>query len=94
MTNQPSAPAPTPEYCRICDRTHLVGDPCWFAAGLSGVPAPDPSDVAIVLRGFAEGVFVRSTANDGDPGWAIKLFPYLRALAKLQESAAPAKDQP
>jgi hypothetical protein len=42
--------------------------------------------VRTVLDGFARGVFVRSTENDADPAWAIKVFPYLRALAIIQEA--------
>jgi hypothetical protein len=38
---------------------------------------------ATVLRGFDDGAFVRDTRGDGDPAWAIKLLPYLRALAAL-----------
>ncbi len=41
------------------------------------------SDIAIVLDGFGKGVFIRSTENDSDPGWAIKLMPYLTALGRL-----------
>jgi hypothetical protein len=40
-----------------------------------------------VIEGFDKGVFVRDPAGDGDPAWAIKLFPYLRALAVLSEFA-------
>jgi len=34
-----------------------------------------------ILRGFDEGVFVRDISNDSDPMWAIKLFPFIQALA-------------
>lgn len=37
---------------------------------------------AKVCEGFDQGVFVRA-ARDEDPAWAIKLFPYLRALGVL-----------
>ena len=43
-----------------------------------------------VLEGFEVGVFVRAMRADSDPAWAIKLFPYLRALATLQREAADA----
>ena len=39
-----------------------------------------------VLEGFETGVFVRSVEKDNDPAWAMKLIPYLRALAVLQEA--------
>lgn len=47
--------------------------------------------VRTVLDGFERGVFVRSTANDDDPAWAIKVFPYLRALAIIQEAYSEAE---
>ena len=37
-----------------------------------------------VLEGFEAGVFVRDVRHDDDPAWAIRLFPYLRAIAVLQ----------
>lgn len=36
-----------------------------------------------VLDGFHEGVFVRSVAEDRDPAWAIRVFPYIKALGVL-----------
>ncbi len=48
------------------------------------------ADVATLLRGFEEGAFVRNTAQDHEPGWAVKLVPYLAALGRL----AQAKPQP
>jgi hypothetical protein len=42
--------------------------------------------IRTVLRGFDEGVFVRSTDGDTDPAWAIRLFPFIQALGVLQES--------
>jgi hypothetical protein len=42
------------------------------------------SAIQTILRGFDEGVFVRSTDNDLDPAWAIKLFPFIQALAVTQ----------
>lgn len=42
--------------------------------------------IRTVLRGFDEGVFVRSTDGDGNPAWAIKLFPFIQALAVLQQA--------
>lgn len=38
-----------------------------------------------VVEGFDKGIFVRSTAEDTEAGWAMKLAPYLAALAALQE---------
>jgi hypothetical protein len=38
-----------------------------------------------VLEGFDKGVFLRNTANDALPDWAIKQSPYLTALAILSE---------
>jgi hypothetical protein len=50
-----------------------------------------------ILRGFTEGVFVRSTAGDADPAWAITVLPYIRALAivqeRLGEAGSPMSDQ-
>jgi hypothetical protein len=44
--------------------------------------------IRTVLRGFDEGVFVRSTDGDSDPAWAIKVFPFIRALGVLQQALA------
>lgn len=54
---------------------------------------PHAGDEAIrtLLRGFEEGVFVRNTANDNDPAWAIKLLPYLRAMNVLQDRLGVAR---
>jgi len=42
-------------------------------------------DAAIVkvLDGFDEGVFVRNIDGDTEPGWAVKLSPYLAAIGVL-----------
>jgi hypothetical protein len=42
--------------------------------------------IAKVLEGFDTGVFVRSTDGDADPQWAMKLLPYIQALATLKEA--------
>ena len=34
-----------------------------------------------VLAGFEANAFCRNTDGDGDPAWAIKFFPHLKALA-------------
>jgi len=49
-----------------------------------------PSEEAVAairttLEGFDKGVFVRNTEGDSAPDWAIKAFPYIRALAVLAE---------
>ena len=38
-----------------------------------------------VLEGFDKHVFVRDTSKDDRGDWAIRCFPYLRALSVLQE---------
>ena len=48
---------------------------------------------ATLTEGFDKGIFIRSTAGDFDGAWAIKLFPYLRALAFLAEIDAGAKEE-
>ena len=37
-----------------------------------------------VLEGFEKGIFVRDISGDSTSDWAIKAFPYLRALGALQ----------
>ena len=46
---------------------------------------------AKVVEAFDLAYFVRGIERDGDSAWAIKLFPYLRAIAALhtQDAAAP-----
>ena len=45
----------------------------------------NPRDVAKVVEGFEKGVFVRDTSRDHESDWAIRVFPYLAALARLAE---------
>lgn len=52
--------------------------------------AIDPGDVRKILDGFEQGIFVRSTRGDEQPGWAIRLAPYLMAMARLQEAVEQA----
>lgn len=47
--------------------------------------------VRTILRGFNEGVFVRSIENDDDPRWAIKLLPFIQALAVAQQALKEAE---
>lgn len=42
--------------------------------------------VAKVLEGFDRKIFVRNIEDDGASDWAVKCFPYLRALGILAES--------
>lgn len=44
---------------------------------------------AIVCEAFDKGIFVRSTKNDADPRWAIKLVPYLIALGQVTGNMSP-----
>ena len=41
-----------------------------------------------ILEGFEKEVFVRNVKLDDRPGWALKLLPYLKALARMQEIIA------
>jgi hypothetical protein len=43
---------------------------------------------ALLGEAFDLGVFVRGTKGDGESDWAIKLLPYLRALAVLVEDVS------
>ena len=47
--------------------------------------AENAEAIRTVLCGFDEGVFVRSVAGDTDSGWALKLFPFVRALGVLAD---------
>ncbi len=59
------------------------------------------ADAAIVLDGFDQGVFVRNTDGDMSSGWAIRLLPFISALARLKKlidapdslAQSPDKDQ-
>lgn len=37
-----------------------------------------------ILKGFGTGAFVRDTSGDHNADWAIKLMPYITALARLK----------
>lgn len=43
-------------------------------------------DVAKVLEGFDQGIFVRDTSRDHESGWGVRLLPYLAALGRLVDS--------
>lgn len=38
-----------------------------------------------VLEGFDKGIFQRNIDGDHVEGWAMKLLPYIAALAELQK---------
>jgi hypothetical protein len=44
-----------------------------------------------VLAGFDAHAFVRNTAQDHEPTWAIELFPHLKALADATVAIAKAE---
>lgn len=46
--------------------------------------------IAKVVEGFAKGIFVRAIDADSKPDWAVKLLPYLVALATLEQSGGRA----
>jgi hypothetical protein len=50
--------------------------------------------VRTILRGFDEGVFVRSIDRDGEPGWAINLLPFIQALAAAQRALSEGDPTP
>ena len=54
----------------------------------NGVATAWRDAVAKVLEGFDRGIFVRSTDDDGDAGWVVRLLPYITALAVLRERSA------
>ena len=43
---------------------------------------------AKVCEGFDKAIFVRGTSGDDDTAWAIRLMPYLGALAELAGDVA------
>jgi hypothetical protein len=49
--------------------------------------------IAKVLEGFEVGVFERNTDGDGSPDWAVKLLPYVAALAVLRGGTAGETDR-
>jgi hypothetical protein len=48
--------------------------------------------IAKVLEGFEVGVFQRNVDGDGSPGWAVKVLPYIGALALLASGLAMEAD--
>lgn len=44
-----------------------------------------------VIDGFAQGIFTRDISHDGDPGWAMRLLPYLQAIGKMNDAIAKAE---
>lgn len=49
--------------------------------------------LAVILRGFDERVFVRSVAHDHEPGWVVRLMPYIQALATAYVIVKREKEQ-
>jgi hypothetical protein len=45
-----------------------------------------------ICEGFDKGIFIRSTSGDGESTWAIKLFPYLQALAVFADEKEKGDD--
>ncbi len=43
--------------------------------------------VRTTLRGFDEGFWVRDVSKDAEPGWQMRMLPFLAALAKLKKFA-------
>lgn len=44
--------------------------------------------IAKVLEGFDKGIFLRDVGADTEPGWSLRLAPYITALAMLQRAGA------
>ena len=55
--------------------------------------AKQSEDVRILLRGFDEGIFVRSIERDKEPGWAVILLPYLAAMRRLYRRDAREREE-
>jgi hypothetical protein len=51
------------------------------------MPSDLKADMQIVLRAFDLGIFVRDVTADSDPDWAMRIAPYIAALARLKEWA-------
>ena len=41
--------------------------------------------VSIVIEGFDKGIFVRDVTGDTDTWWAVRVLPYVSALATMKE---------
>lgn len=50
--------------------------------------------LTVILRGFELGIFQRNTDDDVNPGLAMRLMPYVAALAKGQQAIAKAEASP
>jgi hypothetical protein len=46
--------------------------------------------VRTILRGFDQGVFVRSIDGDLAPDWSLKLIPFVAALGVARRAVVPA----
>ena len=49
------------------------------------------SSLKVILEGFETGVFVRDITKDADSSWAVRLIPFLKALADAQRAIARAE---
>ena len=51
------------------------------------------ADVEKLLEGFDRHIFVREIASDYEPGWHLKLVPYLGALGRLVQQREPQEER-
>lgn len=78
------------EECSLAYEMNIAGVACTtcIAAALDAeakARAELEKAAKTVFEGFEAGMFVRDVHHDDDPAWAIRLVPYIRALAVLAQ---------
>ena len=56
-------------------------------AAVLELQAKHRDNLQVLFEAFAEGVFVRDTARDNEPGWALRVMGPLAALKALHDAA-------
>lgn len=82
VAHQPQLEANAALIVAACNACQLVNpeDPQSVANALETIIA----SADVVLKGFGAHAFVRDTSGDHNSDWAIKLMPYITALARLE----------
>ena len=67
------------ENCRVLPEGFIIFCPLHAAA------EDMLASIRTILQGFESGVFIRNISGDGATGWAMKILPFILALAKAED---------
>lgn len=76
------------EFDPVREMARLVSDKCRVAE-LERKNAELVAASQAIYDYIESGVLVRSIDKDGEPGWAIRMLPFVRDLKAFQDALAP-----